>query len=552
MRSTKLWLTSILGLAFSLALSIVPAWALPIPKLPPEATDKPSVAVRIRPIAELIKDARYIAKLVDQGEVFDAVEPGVAPFLEAFDQKKPIGFYGKISPKGTDSYGIVMVPVKNLKDFIGMLNTVGVNPAEGEGGLYTVNAPGFPFPILFRHVNGYLYGTMRNSAEAEAALAVNKLLAPQAVFKGDDDSIASVTFNVDAVPNDHKKKALEMLEEGLKKFQQDELPKIDNAAAKTALETVSEELAIKLQSLIVDAQTVTLRLEFDRTKETIGTSVKLVARPTSALAADLNNMADRQGLAAGLLGKGSVAHFSVNAAVPAALKKTLDPIVDEFVAKAWKKVGEKEQPYVKELVELLGPTMKSGILDFGFDLRGPDRDDRYAGVLALKMTDGDKLDGLVRKVVADFGKIQTKIKLDVGKAGDVKINQLQPDKNIDKNAEDLFGEDPAFLTGFRKDALLIAVGPNSEAMTAMKNAAETTAKSSAIMQGQMSIRRMAPFFDRKEAGSAAAIRKTFADGVDDTARFSLAGGSSLDFRLSTSSRVIQLGYLMEKSRRGRQ
>ncbi len=49
----------------------------PQPKLPPEATDKPSVVVRVRPVAELIKDARAVAKLVDQEAMFDAVEPGL-------------------------------------------------------------------------------------------------------------------------------------------------------------------------------------------------------------------------------------------------------------------------------------------------------------------------------------------------------------------------------------------------------------------------------------------------------------------------------------------
>src|SRR5437870_2454730 len=117
-RSTR-WLSAVLGLAL-FAVPAVPALALPQPKLPPEATDKPSVVVRVRPIAELLKDVRAVAKLVDQEGQVDNLEPGLKPVLDVLDVTKPIGFYAQIKPEGVNSIGILMLPVKGEKELAGV------------------------------------------------------------------------------------------------------------------------------------------------------------------------------------------------------------------------------------------------------------------------------------------------------------------------------------------------------------------------------------------------------------------------------------------------
>ena len=79
MRFASRWLSG----AMALMLTASWTWALPVPVLPPEATDKPSVVIRVKAMEELLKDAAYIAKLVGQEDIFNAVEPGLAPVLEA-------------------------------------------------------------------------------------------------------------------------------------------------------------------------------------------------------------------------------------------------------------------------------------------------------------------------------------------------------------------------------------------------------------------------------------------------------------------------------------
>jgi len=207
MRFVRLWLSTLVVLIAPLA----SAFALPVPKLPPEVTNKPSVVVRVRPLGELMKDVNYVAKLLGQDGLLGAVEPVIQPIIDAMDATKPIGFYANVGPKGIDSKGVLLLPVKNQNDILNLLKTFGQNPVEGAGGIYSVNPPGAP-QVLFRHANGYLYTTVMHVPDADTILAVNKLYAPEALFKQGDDSLFSLTFNVDTVPNDLKRmvRALEV------------------------------------------------------------------------------------------------------------------------------------------------------------------------------------------------------------------------------------------------------------------------------------------------------------------------------------------------------
>jgi hypothetical protein len=104
-----------------------------------------------------------------------------------------------------------MIPVKEPKALLDVVGGFGANVNEQDG-LYSVNA-GVPFNVLFRFENGYAYATIRNSQDAEKALAKNKLYAPERLFQAKDDSLASVTFNLDAIPNGLKEKGLDLIDE---------------------------------------------------------------------------------------------------------------------------------------------------------------------------------------------------------------------------------------------------------------------------------------------------------------------------------------------------
>jgi hypothetical protein len=541
MRGSSRWLSApgaaVLGLVL-FALPAVPAWALPQPKLPPEATDKPSVVVRVRAVGELLKDARAVAKLVDQEAMFDNIEPALAPILGAIDTTKPIGFYAVIKPEPVNSIGILMVPVKSAKDLLAVIGTV-ANPTEQDG-LYTVNA-GIPFDILFRFHGDYAYATVRNSKDAVSALDKNKIYAPGRIFEAKDASLASATFNLDAIPTGLKQKALDHIDE----FLRNETLKHANEPSpqKELGTTIVTEVARKAQMLVADALTLTLRFDFDRTKETMGANFKLAARKDTALANEIARHTTGQGLGEGMLGNPSAAKLAAYAVLPDALKKTLDPLVDKMLSQLVQK-AEALQNDAKDVADALAPTLKSGLLDAGFDLRGPNADGFASVLIGVRLVDGDKLDAALRRFVGNIGaKDRKDITFDVAKVDGVSIHRIAP-KDFPKDGfRDLVGENAKMFVAMRTNLLVLGIGSEAGTLAAVKDALKGEPKTCKVLEGEVAIRNLAKVIEKKHEGTVDAAAKAFPAGSDDVVRYSFSGGETADFRVTSSIRIILFGML---------
>jgi hypothetical protein len=515
--------------------------ALPQPKLPPEATDKPSVVVRIRPVGELIKDARTVAKLIDQEAMFDNIEPALTPILGAIDTTRPIGFYAQIKAEPVNSIGVLMVPVKSAKDLLAVIGTV-ANPTE-QNGLYTVNA-GAPFDVLFRFHGDYVYATVRNTPDAEAALDKNKIYAPARIFDAKDESLASVTFNLDAIPNGLKQKALDHIDE----FLRDENLKHakEPSPQKEVHEALVTEFARRGQMLVADALTLNIRLDFDRTKETMGANLRLAARKDTALANEIARKTLGQGLGEGMLGDPFASKFAVYAVVPETLKKTLDPLVDQVLGSIVQK-AEALQADAKDVAAALAPTLKSGLLDAGVDLHGPNADGFASVLVGLRLVDGDRIEASLRRLVGNIGaKDRKDLTLDVAKVGGVAIHRIAPKDFPKKDLRDMVGDDAKLFFAFRKDLLLVGIGGETGTLAAMKTALQAEPKACKALQGQVAIRNLAAVIERKHEGIVDAAKKAFPKGADDMIRYSITGGDAVEAQVTSSIRMILFGMLAQQ------
>lgn len=546
MRWIHRWAPALLGVA----LVATPAWALPQPKLPPEATDKPSVVVRVRPIGELLKDAAYVAKMVGQEDVYNAVEPGLQPFLGPFDMTKPAGFYARVGPEGIDSQGVLMLPVKDQKDFLGVLAQLGQNPTEDADGLFTLNVVGAPFPVHFRFANGYVYGTAKTTPDGEKILDKNKLFTPAALFAQGDESLVSVTLNVDAIPNALKKKALDHLEDAVRHVKEVELRREANELVRHVAGTIVEELAIKAQSFVVDAMTVRLAIDFDRAKEQMGSSFRMTARSGSGLASDFASIGTGQGIGAAVPMPPSAMRASAAVTAPGSIRKTLEPLVDEFAKKAIGSAKESDREYVKLLVDALTPTFKAGLLDLGVDFRGPNANGALTFAFAVRIQEGDRVEKALREIAGAAGlRRDPNLKIDVDKVGNVAIHRAQGP--TDPGAEKLFGREHKLYFAVRGDAALVTLGPDADALAAIKQLVGVGAKASKVLEGEVSMRNVGTMMDREEPGASEAARKAFPPNTDDTIRFSVTGGDAVQGRVSVGTQFIRFGMLMNELKRGR-
>src|SRR5207302_11465057 len=126
--------------------------------------------------------------------------------------------------------------------------------------------------------------------------------------------------------------------------------------------------------------------------------------------------------------------------------------------------------------QALGPTLKSGELDAGFDVRGPEAGGKvYTMVSAVRLKGGSDVEKALRAVVKalpEGAEGFLGLKFDAEKAGAVAVHRINP-PNRDEGAKRLFGEEP-FYFAFREDALFVAAG--KDGLSASKAATAAAAE----------------------------------------------------------------------------
>src|SRR5438094_563974 len=88
-----------------------------------EKSTPPTLVVRIQSIDDLRANVKYLGQLAGREREVEQAETALNAKLgdkglEGLDTKRPLGLYGRIGPAGTDSTGVVLVPVTDDKAFL--------------------------------------------------------------------------------------------------------------------------------------------------------------------------------------------------------------------------------------------------------------------------------------------------------------------------------------------------------------------------------------------------------------------------------------------------
>src|SRR5262249_35192435 len=146
----------------------------------------------------------------------------------------------------------------------------------------------------------------------------------------------------------------------------------ETEAQKAFRHELLDELAVQIKSLINDGGTLALSLDLDRKKHDLSLGLRLTPKPGTDLAKDIAALGGAKSVGASLVGKASAMHATVRLAMPAKLRKTFGPVIEEVATKAVAAEKDKEKAaLLKELLDALKPTAKAGVLDAGLDFRGP-------------------------------------------------------------------------------------------------------------------------------------------------------------------------------------
>jgi hypothetical protein len=512
----------------------------------------PTVVVRIEPFDDLLADVRHLATLADREELVKQFEGLIrakagAKGLDGIDLKRPLGFYGTVGTQGFDSSGVLMVPVADEKAFLTLLDNLNLKPEKGKDGLYTVQAENtLSPPVYFRFANGYAYATVLN----QAVIDRSALLPPDQILPPGRGGLAVATVHVDRIPDNIKQLALGQV--GLRLADlRDRSCKGETKAESEFWKQAFEELGRTVKELLRDGRDLSLRVDVDRTKQDLTVEVTADARPGSKLATAAGDLAGGTSRFAGLLSKDAALQGLVHLTLPEELRRALQPVVDESVART---LAKSENPERREQAErffkALGPTLRSGDVDAVAVLRAPAGDGAHTLLLGYKVKDGESVDRAFHDVVKGLREgDRARIKLDADQAGSVKIHRIDAQKDYDEQGRRAFGDNPIYLA-IGPDAAFLVFG--ADGVETIKKALAAPPQAAQPLQLDVSLGRLAPAIaiNRKDTKGEVAKAAQDAFGRDrdaDRVRLVVEGGKTLRLRFSMKTPVLKFISELDKA-----
>jgi hypothetical protein len=510
-------------------------------------TFKPTVLVRIKALEELIADARYLVKAAgrenEARQVERMLKARTGPKgLEGIDIKKPIGVYGTVAAKLDESQVVLLLPIADEATFLAFLENVDLKPEKDKSGLYTLQLPNSPFPVEFRFASNYLFGAVKFSDKAGLP-DKDKLPDPATVLAG-GSGILSVTANVDRLPAQIRKVAISSSSLHLANLK-DQAPEGESAAHKAFRESILDEAAVLIKSVLTDGGPVMFQLDVDRKANDLFLSASFAGKPGSPLAKDISVLGKAKSVSAALAGKDSALGGFLHLSAPEKIRKTLGPLVDELVKHALDSAEPGAAELLKPLAEALKPTAKEGTLDVGMSIRGPAKNGKFTLVSSIQVTDGEAIAKALEKVIDKLPEDAKKpIKLNVDRAEGVRIHQITP-PHIEAQAKELFGEGPVFFA-VRKDALIVTAG--EKALETLKSALAVEARAGGLVQVEVSLSRLAKQIAVQNKAAPEAAKKAFTEEGSDKVRLSITAGNRIEVKFNVKTAVITFGSLMEKAK----
>jgi len=501
----------------------------------PEVAFKPTLVLRLKALDDLIGDLRYLAKTAGQDEIASQVEKALKQRtgeggLEGLDTKQPIGAYAILDSKLDQSQVVVMLPIADEQKFMKLLENVDLKPEKQQDGSYKLEAPGVPVPLLFRFENKYLYGMAQFNKNASMP-AKDKLPKPAAVLKG--DGFLNMAVNVENLPNQVRKAALSILALQLGNIK-DEAPPGATDKQKELWEATIDEVSNHLKSLIEEGRSLNVNVDVDKKKQDLSLTINVSGRKGSTLAKNIESLATAKGLGPALISPGAAMAGWVNLSLPESIRKPLAPAIDEALKIGVDKAKEQDKKAAEKASKAIAETLKAGVLDVAAELRGPNKNSKYAGVFAFRVKGGDVIEKTMKEIIADLPEAERKkIKIDADKLDNIAIHSAET--KLDDKGKALFGEGPAYFA-FRKDAAMLTLG--EDALGELKKSLPATAKAGRLMHVEASLGKITALMTEVRGNAEETAKRVFKEKGSDKMTLSLTAGKELELKFSMKAQIL--------------
>ena len=530
---------SAVGLTLSLAFA-----------LPAQAPPAPTVEVRLRGVTDLLDRFEYLAKLVDQEDAGQQLTQTIQSFadvktgLEGIDPARPLALYATVAANPLESQAVLVLPIASDAAFLGLLTgKLSLEPKKGADGVYTLAVPNVPLPVYFRFANKSCYVTVGSPLGIDP----KGLVPPAKLFVAKDDGVLTVTVRLDRIPADLKKTALGQLEFQLAdaKSKKDEGETPGSKAVKGWLLDRAAEAAA---AVLTDGKEFTAKLVVDPKTDDLALDLGLTAAPDSPLAKTLAGVGSSSRMTKATLPPAGdkLATFGFTGELGPKSKASLAGVVDTLIAEAVANAKDGDKAGARLVLDALAPTLKAGVLDFNL-LVGGSEAGKLTAVAALAVTEGKRIETVVKQLAPFVPAEQVKFAFDQGAAGGLALHKLTV-------AEPKFaaatGSDAAWLaTGDGK--LVVGLEP---AGAGVKAAAVADPRPAPLLAGTLNLGRLFTVGsdDLSPAAAKKLVAQVFGDAGPagrDTVTVRVDGGDALRVRLASKGKALQLAVLADKERK---
>jgi hypothetical protein len=506
------------------------------------AADEPTVVIRVKSLDTVLQNFKVLASLLGREQAADDIQALIkakvgAKGLQGVDLSRPFGAYVRFGKELEDLNGAVLIPVADQPAFLAGLENIGLSPAKGKDGIYTLQTK-LNIDLYLRFAKNYAFVSGINTEN----LSEKNLLDPAKVLAGPADSVISATVRLDQVPDPAKLLVMAQLEQNLQN-EQDKAIQGETPAQKEFRKVTLRHLAKVVSDVLKEGQRVRLDIALDKDKKDLAVRFSLSANGGTDLARTIESAGRNKSAFAGLMTHNAALRGSVGTAFPPAMHKAFANAIEEAADKAIAGLGtESKRKQAQSLINAVMPTVKAGQLDAFFGMTGP-VDKHYTLLAAVKVANGDELGAVVHELIVGelknlSAEQKQKIQLDVASVGTVKIHkfELPPDAKTGKVIEDLPG-DPNLYVAFRKDAVLLAIGQNS--LATLKEAIAVDQPGPVpVALFDFDVARIAPSLAQTPEQRALAA-KLFPSGKEGKIRVAVEGGETLTLRLNIGLDVLE-------------
>jgi hypothetical protein len=508
-------------------------------------TSGPTAIVRLKSIDDLVEDAKYLAGMAGQQEKarqFAGMLESVLRDKGGIDSKRPLGVYATISSDDLrSSHGVVMVPVTDSKPFLDILEGFNVTAEKGADDIYQVKSElldgRVPVFLTFAHKYAYITGLNKS------ALAKKNLLDPAQVFPRGHDHTISVQVRLDQIPDSIKNLVLSNVElEAAKNKDKAEGTEAQRAAREKGAQLVTDQFKM----LVRDGGPVEVFFDVDRQAKALVVEVNLAGKPNTKLAAAIAEIGKAPSLFAGLAGGDAALSVLVHLAMPEAMRQGIMEAIQKGL-KDEKDEAKREQ--IEKILKAVEPTIKAGQLDTLVALRGPTADHHYTFVTGIAVKDGEAIDTVLRDAIKGLKESdKAKIKLDAETVGEVKVHQIEAQKDFDAEGRRILGENPLYLAISPK---MVVVTGGPKGLDVMKEALGAASAAGPQVQVQVAMSRLASLMVKEHKNAPQVAKEVFgANEGSDQIRFRIEGGKAWKARLDVSALVLKFLSQLEHSKKG--